>query len=132
MAETINDRIESLVNHHFNGNKAAFAKAIDMPPTGLSSYLGKQRRSKPNVDMIIKIIKTLNVDPLWLLTGEESKRIDVSTQGSYSPASALGNVSVKVDNCHIEKEIEFLKKIIEEKDERIKELKERIVDLKSK
>lgn len=54
MAETINDRIEMLVNERFDGNKAAFAKSIGLPPTGMSSYLSKQRRSKPSVDMVTK------------------------------------------------------------------------------
>lgn len=67
---TINDRMEMLVNEHFNGNKAAFAKSIDMPPTSMSSYLGTKRRSKPSVDMVARIIQVLNVNARWLLTGE--------------------------------------------------------------
>lgn len=59
-----------LVNERFDGNKAAFAKAIDLAPTAISSYLSKQRRSKPSVDMIAKIITTLGVDAHWLITGE--------------------------------------------------------------
>lgn len=50
--ETINDRIEMLVNERFNGNKAAFAAALGMGPTIMSSYLGGKRRSKPSVDMV--------------------------------------------------------------------------------
>ena len=42
MEETINDRMEMLVNERFDGNKAAFAKAIDLAPTAISSYLSKQ------------------------------------------------------------------------------------------
>lgn len=68
--ETINDRMELIVNQLFSGNKAAFAKAIGFPPTGLSSYLSKQRRSKPSVDMVSKIVTLLGVDARWLLTGE--------------------------------------------------------------
>ena len=34
MTETINDRIETLINDRFDGNKAAFAKSIGLPPTG--------------------------------------------------------------------------------------------------
>ena len=37
--ETINDRMEMLVNQRFNGNKSAFAKTNGLPPTGLSNYL---------------------------------------------------------------------------------------------
>ena len=67
---TINDRMEILVNDKFSGNKAAFAKSIDMQPTAISGYLGKQRRSKPSVDMVVKIVNTIHVNPWWLLTGE--------------------------------------------------------------
>lgn len=70
MEETINDRIEMLVNERFDGNKAAFAKSIGLPAAGLSNYLSIQRRSKPSVDMIAKIITTLDVDAHWLITGE--------------------------------------------------------------
>lgn len=71
---TINDRIEILVNEKFDGNKAAFEKAMDMAKGSISSYLGKQRRSKPNIDMITKIITRLDVDPRWLLIGEETPK----------------------------------------------------------
>lgn len=75
MEETINDRMEMLVNERFDGNKAAFAKAIDLAPTAISSYLSKQRRSKPSVDMIAKIITTLDVDAHWLITGEHKSTL---------------------------------------------------------
>lgn len=68
--ETINDRMEIVVNEQFGGNKAAFAKMIGLPPTGLSNYLGTKRRSKPSVDMVSKIVLRLGVDARWLLTGE--------------------------------------------------------------
>lgn len=68
--ETINDRMELLINERFNGNKAAFAKTIGLPPTGLSNYLGTKRRSKPSVEMVTKIVQVLKVDAKWLLTGE--------------------------------------------------------------
>lgn len=42
--ETINDRIEAIVNKQFNGNKAAFAAALGMGPTIMSSYLGEKHR----------------------------------------------------------------------------------------
>ena len=73
--------MEMLINDRFDGNKAAFAKSIGLPPTGLSNYLGKQRRSKPSVDMVAKIIVTLDVDARWLLTGEETPKKDVHTEG---------------------------------------------------
>lgn len=132
MSETINDRIEMLVNERFDGNKAAFAKSIGLPPTGLSNYLGKQRRSKPSVDMVTKIVVTFNVDARWLLTGEESPKKEVHTEGDYSPASDGGDVSVIVSDAVLAERVKLLQQLIEEKDERIEELKERIDELKAK
>lgn len=83
--ETINDRMEIIVNERFGGNKAAFAKAIAVEPATLSSYLGKQRRSKPSVDMVAKIVLRLGVDARWLLTGEES--------GHASPSVSAAGMS---------------------------------------
>ena len=132
MAKTINDRIETLINDRFDGNKAAFAKSIGLPPTGLSNYLGKQRRSKPSVDMVTKIVVTLDVDARWLLTGEETARREVHTEGDYSPASDSGDVSVIVGDAVLAERVKLLQQLIKEKDERIAELKERIEELKAK
>lgn len=132
MAETINDRIEMLVNERFDGNKAAFAKSIGLPPTGMSSYLSKQRRSKPSVDMVTKIVVTLDVDARWLLTGEESPKKEVHTEGDYSPASDSGDVSVVVGDAVLAERVRLLEKIIAEKEERISDLRERISDLRAK
>lgn len=132
MAETINDRIEMLVNEHFNGNKAAFAKSIGLPPTGMSSYLSKQRRSKPSVDIVTKIVVTLDVDARWLLTGEESPKTEVHTEGDYSPASDSGDVSVVVGDAVLAERVKALETLLAEKNERIAELKERIEELKGK
>lgn len=132
MAGTINDRIEMLIDDRFDGNKAAFAKSIGLPPTGLSNYLGKQRRSKPSVDMVTKIVVKLDVDARWLLTGEESPKKEVHTEGDYSPASETGDVSVIVGDAVLAERVKLLQQLIEEKDERIAELKERIEELKAK
>lgn len=128
MKETINDRIEMLVNEHFDGNKAAFAKSIGLPPTGLSNYLSKQRRSKPSVDMVAKIITTLDVDARWLLTGEKEAKakVEVKTAGDYSPASVNGNAIANVgENVSLYKErIAHLEKLLAEKERLISVLME--------
>lgn len=68
--ETINDRMEMLVEEHFKGNKAAFAKSIGIDRATLSNYIGSKRRSKPSIDLATKIVVNLHVNPMWLLTGE--------------------------------------------------------------
>mgnify|MGYP002540558929 CR=1 FL=1 len=64
--ETINDRLQWIVNEKFDGNKAAFAKAIGIVPTSISNYLGKQRASKPSVDMIAKIVLLIVASSYYL------------------------------------------------------------------
>ena len=132
MTETINDRMEMLINDRFDGNKAAFAKSIGLPPTGLSNYLGKQRRSKPSVDMVAKIIVTLDVDARWLLTGEETPKKDVHTEGGISPTSDSGGISVIVGDAVLAERVKHLQQLVAEKNERIADLKERIDELKNK
>lgn len=68
--ETINDRIEQLINERFDGNKSAFAKTINSTSAILSNYVGKNHRSKPSIDMVIKICDCLGVNSYWLLTGK--------------------------------------------------------------
>lgn len=105
MAATINDRIESLINERFDGNKAAFCKTIGLPSSGMSNYLGKQRRSKPSVDMITKIITKLGVDPGWLLTGEETQRQEryVQTGERSFMAKTIQHLSLDQRNIGEEK-----------------------------
>lgn len=121
--ETINDRIEMIVKEQFNGNKSAFASALGMGPTIMSSYLSEKRRSKPSVDMIAKIVKVLGVDAKWLLIGETTERNHVSTQGDHSPASIHGdaiNTSGEVEL--LQQRVRLLETLIAEKERLIKVL----------
>lgn len=111
--ETINDRMEMLVNQRFNGNKAAFAKTIGLPPTGLSNYLGTKRRSKPSVEMVTNIVLALDVDARWLLTGEETPQ----QQGVNTNMN--GNVTVGADVVLSER-VKSLEALLAEKERLIK------------
>lgn len=68
--KTINDRMQDIVDVYFDGNKAAFAKKIGIAPTSITNYLGKQRASKPSADLLEKIVNSLEIDAMWLLTGK--------------------------------------------------------------
>ena len=119
--ETINDRMEMLVNERFNGNKAAFAKAIGTERATLSNYIGSVRRSKPSVDMVAKIVTALDVDARWLLcgVGASTTNAKVETNGDFSPASVHGNVSVESDAVLAER-IKSLEALLAEKERLIK------------
>ena len=127
--ETINDRMEMLVNERFDGNKAAFAKAIGLPPTGLSNYLGSKRRSKPSVDMVTKIVTNLNVDAYWLLTGEKSQATQLSIKGHHNQVNgdgASGNINGStVDVAVLEERIKAMQQLLQEKARTIKILMEK-------
>lgn len=130
--ETINDRMEMLVNQRFNGNKAAFAKTIGLPPTGLSNYLGTKRRSKPSVEMVTKIVVALNVDARWLLTGEEDElhnNVSVwdNSDGNVAIGShnSVGNVTTNAgDTAVLEERVKSLEALLAEKERLIKVLME--------
>ena len=74
--ETINDRMEILVNQRFNGNKAAFAKAIGTERATLSNYIGSVRRSKPSVDLVSKILghTSIKTTQVYAKVADEMKR----------------------------------------------------------
>ena len=122
--ETINDRMEMLVNELFNGNKAAFAKAIAVEPSTMSSYLGNKRRSKPSVDMVAKMVIALNVDARWLLTGERPTNdndndADATTGGVAIAGNATAHhftTNACTDTAALQEQIKLLKQIIDEKE----------------
>lgn len=120
MSETINDRMQMLVDKHFKGNKSAFAKAIGFAPASMSSYLGKQRRSKPSVDMIASIVSVLDVDARWLLTGKETMKEIYESHGDYSPVSNREDIAVVVNESNNESKLFTM--LLAEKDRRIDDL----------
>lgn len=122
--KTINDRMEMLVNERFEGNKAAFAKAIGMAPTGLSNYLGNKRRSKPSVDMIVKIMTKLDVDAYWLLTGEKKQQTSVvghhnQVNGDGAQGNINGNVEA-IGDAILTERVKTLEALVAEKERLIK------------
>lgn len=125
--ETINDRMEMLVNERFNGNKAAFAKAIGVERATLSNYIGSVRRSKPPVDMVSKIVTAFNVDARWLLTGEESEKPSNVSVGDNSDGNVIGshnsvgNVTTHAgDTAVLQERIKSLEALLAEKERLIK------------
>lgn len=122
--ETINDRMEMLVNERFDGNKAAFAKAIAVEPATMSSYLGNKRRSKPSVDMIVKIVTKLDVDAYWLLTGEKKQQTSVvghhnQVNGDGAQGNINGNVEA-IGDAILTERVKTLEALVAEKERLIK------------
>lgn len=79
----ITERLQYIVDELFDGNKAAFARTIEIAPTSISNYLGKERASKPSSDILEKIINAVDkVNAYWLLTGKGEPFIS-NTQYTY-------------------------------------------------
>ena len=68
---TVNDRFQAIIDSRYNGNKAAFAKAIGISPTVVENVVGA-RRGKPSFEVLSKICANANISEAWLLSGEGS------------------------------------------------------------
>lgn len=92
-------QIQSIIDERFNHNKAAFARAVEISPTTLASYLNPKKASKPTSDFLCDVVEKLDINAVWLLTGqgemEEKQKPqgdDVDTHGANSPGKIVGNV----------------------------------------
>lgn len=119
--ETVNDRVEQVINEMFDGNKVAFANKLGMPPTSMSNYFGKERRTKVPVSMIERIVTLLRVDPTWLLTGKPDT--GVVSKGyeaiGITKAPSLHDGGSTVRDAVLSERVAALERLIKEKDARI-------------
>lgn len=65
----INERFKTIIQTLYNGNKRAFAKAVDVSPTVIENVVGT-RNGKPSYDVLVKVCANANISTRWLLTGE--------------------------------------------------------------
>lgn len=96
----IASQIQCIIDERFNHNKAAFARAVEISPTTLASYLSPKKASKPTSDFLCDVVEKLGINATWLLTGqgemEEKQKPqgdDVDTHCANSPGKIVGNVS---------------------------------------
>ena len=63
---SINERLKTIIEEQYNGNKRAFSMAIGVTPTVIENVVGS-RQGKPSFDVLEKICANANVSPDWLL-----------------------------------------------------------------
>ncbi|URL01035.1 helix-turn-helix transcriptional regulator [Avibacterium sp. 20-126] len=63
----ISDRLKQVMDAK-NLNIKAFSEASEIPYRSVQNYLREER--EPNVDALLKVSRSLNVNINWLLTGE--------------------------------------------------------------
>ena len=100
MKNTINQRIKEIVNQLFDGNKASFAKQVNVRPTTLYNCLKKENPSMPSGEILEKIVaKIEDLSAEWLLTGkgEMLKTGDISITDS---PQTMANTGTQGDNCN--------------------------------
>lgn len=109
-------------------SKTEFGRRIGIPQQNVNRILEKDTIDTGKLVQISEALK-FNFFSLYC---EEVPKVEVKTEGDYSPASDEGDVTVIVGDAVLAERVKLLQQLIEEKDERINELKERIEELKAK
>lgn len=115
VSNTINDRIQLIVDELFSGNKAAFAKAIGKAPTTVANILGA-RKTTPSSDFVESIKNSIeNINLLWLMTGVGEMLIADDTLAQAQELSAgspeAGYVSEAVGQYGCKKGVPYYENI---------------------
>lgn len=84
--DSINERIQFIVNERFNGNTSAFCRSVDVKQPTMNTILG-ERKSRPSFDVISNIAnaKALNINTNWLIRGTGDPFVDNNPQITDSP-----------------------------------------------
>ena len=107
-------------------SKKDLSENVGIARTTLDQIL---KGSDARISTIERIARELNVKIGYLFDEEESSKVEIKTEGNFSPGMIDGGAKVTFSN---QNQIKWLETLVKEKDERIKELKERIYELKQK
>lgn len=108
--------------------KTEFGKRIGIPQQNVNRILEKETI---DTGKLIQISEALKFN-FFSLYCDENPRIEVHTEGDFSPASDSGDISVIVGDAVLAERVKHLQQLVAEKNERIADLKERIDELKNK
>lgn len=124
MNETIHDRIGTLVQEYGDGKNTVFANKIDVSEGNIRGYI---KGIMPKADVLEKIVKTLDVNAMWLLTGIGHMRVsnlDISAPVLISDNDRLATVLQQFDVFIQKKDMQIVQQA-----EEIGRLRERISHL---
>ena len=122
---SINERLKTIIEEQYNGNKRAFSIAIGVTPTVIENVVGS-RQGKPSFDVLEKICANANISPAWLLMGEgdmlKSKCTPSDPNGDNSPVCHDEDKNnTPTNQVFIAEIVEKLLATIKEKDDKIAE-----------
>lgn len=109
-------------------SKTEFGRRIGIPQQNVNRILEKDTI---DTGKLVRISEALKFN-FFSLYCEESNKIELKTEGDYSPVSDEGDVTVVVGDAVLAERVKSLQALVDEKNERINELKERIEELKIK
>nr|DAT95384.1 MAG TPA: repressor protein [Caudoviricetes sp.] len=124
MNETIHDRIGTLVQEYGDGKNTVFANKIGISEGNVRGYI---KGIMPKADVLEKIVRTFDVNAMWLLTGIGQMRVsnlDMSTPVFTSDNDRLATVLQQFDVFIQKKDMQIVQQA-----EEIGRLRERISHL---
>ena len=70
--ESINERLQLIIDKYFNGNVSSLEKASNLKPSTLKNIIGG-RLSNPSCETLGRIARSvvhLHIEPMWIITGD--------------------------------------------------------------
>lgn len=116
---SINERLKTIIEEQYNGNKRAFSMAIGVTPTVIENVVGS-RQGKPSFDVLEKICANANISPDWLLMNRGKMLYTSPQDSSVTTKSQAASANLSPDML-----TELLNRITEQAAE-IGRLKEQI------
>lgn len=127
MNETIHDRIGALVQEYGDGKNTVFANKIGISEGNVRGYI---KGIMPKADVLEKIVKTLDVNAMWLLTGIGHMRVsnlDINAPVLVSDNDRLAPILQQFDVFIQKKDAQIVKQA-----EEIGQLRERIAQMQQR
>ena len=112
----ISKSLEEALNSGVYKNKKELSDKLKTNPTSLNKYLAGE--TFPQVDGIFHLCKELNINPNWIIFGEDEPKITVDTEINHNTVELAQQLAITQ------------KIVIEYKDKEIVELKKEIAALK--
>ncbi len=108
----VGKRIDALIEKHCGGNKSKFGKLLGLDNSGVNKLVNG-KRSGLTFHQLHQIRTNYHVDLNDLITGEYSDKEQISEEEERAKYS----LGAKKDLHQAQKEIEYLKQIIKDKEE---------------
>lgn len=124
MGETIHDRIGLLVQEYGNGKNTVLADKLGVSEGNIRGYA---KSVIPKADFLEKVVRTLDVNAMWLLTGIGDMKVSNTDVGT--PILVSGNEQLKDIFAQLDVVVQKKDKQILEMAEEIGRLRERIDNL---